>query len=253
MKIGYLTGSQGFKQDRPTVVFIHGAGGTGWSWMGLLSAVGRQVNTLALDLPGHGETPGPPLDSIEGYAEWLDRALKELRSEVGLDRFILAGHSMGGAISQVFDLAHPNRAAGLALIGTGAELPVNPRLLEGLLTDFDKTAALVNNWCFAKDDQALREESLKLMLKAGPEALFADFTACSRFSAVDRIGRIAKPTLIIVGEEDKMTPVEMSKFLEERIRSGSLEIVPGAGHMVMVEQPRVVIGLLTSFADRVFG
>ena len=254
MKIGYQTGSQGLDPARPTVVFVHGAGGSSWSWMGLLSAVGRKVNTLAIDLPGHGETPGRAYDSIEDYAEWLARALGELKSELGLDgRFVLAGHSMGGAISQVLDLAHPDLTAGLILLGTGCELPVNPQLLEGLRTDFEKTAALVNKWCFASDNKALKEESLKLLMLAGSETLQADFTACSRFDATRMVERIRKPTLIIVGAEDKMTPPEMSEFIRDRVAESNLEIIPGAGHMVMVEEPRRVIDLIGSFAARLFG
>jgi pimeloyl-ACP methyl ester carboxylesterase len=254
VKIGYLTGSQGIDPKRPTVVFIHGAGGSAWSWLGLLSAVGRKVNTLALDLPGHGDTPGQAFDSIEGYADWLGRALEELKGEPGIgDRIILAGHSMGGAISQVFDLLHPDASAGLVLIGTGCELPVNPQLLEGLLNNFEQTVALVNKWCFAKDDKALKEESLKLLMMAGPETLYADFTACSRFSTAERVGRIEKPVLIIVGEEDKMTPPAMSEFAQAKIQGAALEVLPQAGHMVMVEKPHPVIDLITAFAGKVFG
>ena len=252
MKIGYLTGSQGLDPQRPTVVFVHGAGGSAWSWMGLLSAVGRKVNTLALDLPGHGDSPGRAYDSIDGYAQWLDQALDELQAQAGLDRFILAGHSMGGAVSQVFDLTHPDRASGLILMGTGATLPVNPQLLEGLLQDFDNTVALVNKWCFAVDNKALKEESLKLMKMAGPETIYADFRACSRYSTEEAVGRISKPALIVVGEKDKMTTVEMSRFLNERIKDSILEIIPGAGHMVMVEKPHPVIDLVTDFALKVF-
>ena len=251
MKIGYLTGSQGLDPKRPTVVFIHGAGGSAWSWMGLLSAVGRKVNTLALDLPGHGESPDQACDSIEGYAEWLAQALEELKTQLGLDRFILAGHSMGGAVSQVFDLTFPGKAAGLVLIGTGATLPVNPQLLEGLLNDFDNTVALVNKWCFFVDNKALKEESLKLMKLAGPETLYADFKACSRYSTTETVGQIDKPALIIVGEADKMTPVEMAEFLNVKIKGSSLEIIPGTGHMVMVEKPHPVIDLITGFAEKV--
>ncbi len=254
MKIGYLTGSQGLDPARPTVVFIHGAGGSAWSWMGLLSAVGRKVNTLALDLPGHGETPGRAFSSIDGYAEWLAQALDRLKDELGLDdRLVLAGHSMGGAVSQVFNLTHPDYAAGLILLGTGCELPVNPQLLQGLLTDYEKTVALVNKWCFAVDNKALKEESLKLMMMAGPETLYADFTACSHFNAAEMVAGIDKPTLIIVGAEDKMTPPAMSEFIRDRIAGSSLEVIPGAGHMVMVEEPRRVIDLITSFAARLFG
>lgn len=253
MKIGYLTGSQGLDPARQTLVFVHGAGGSAWSWMGLLSAVGRKVNTLAIDLPGHGETPGAAYDTIEGYAAWLAQALGELRQELGLDqRIVLAGHSMGGAISQVLTLTHPDLVSGLVLVGTGCELPVNPKLLEGLLTNYEQTVALVNKWCFAVDNKALKEESLKLMMMAGSETLYADFTACSRFNVAEMVDKIKKPTLIIVGAEDKMTPPEMSEFIRDRVAGSRLEVISGTGHMVMIEEPHGVIDLVGDFAAGLF-
>ncbi|MBW1714198.1 MAG: alpha/beta fold hydrolase, partial [Deltaproteobacteria bacterium] len=132
MKIGYLTGAQGLIAARPTIVFIHGAGSSALAWQGLLSALGRKFNALALDLPGHRQTPGPPRRTAAAYAAWLKSALDQLRAEFEPDPCLLAGHSMGGAIAQSFELAHPGDLAGLVLIGTGAKLPVNPKILKGV-------------------------------------------------------------------------------------------------------------------------
>ena len=251
MEIGRLTGRQSLDEGRGAIVFLHGAGGSAFSWLGILSALGRRFNTLALDLPGHGRTPGPPPATIQAGADWLAQALEELEKELGLKRFILAGHSMGGAVVQALALAGPGLAEGLVLIVTGARLAVNPKIIEGLKSDFKRTVGLINDWCFHSDNKTLKEESARLMALSGEEVLVADFQACAGFDLTSQVERIREPTLIITGAEDKMTPPALGQALTQAIPSARLELVPQAGHMVMVEQPRATIDLISAFADQV--
>lgn len=246
--IGHLTGVQGIDPERPSLVFIHGAGGSAQGWQGLLSALGRRWNTIALDLPGHGQTPGPGRETINDYADWLDQALAELAP----GRVILIGHSMGGATAQTYALAHPDRLDGLVLIGTGAALPVNPKILQGIEAAFDKTTDAIIGWCFQVDDQALKQTSLDLMRQAGPETVHGDFAACAAFDLVDKLGRIDVPVLAVTGRDDKMTPPAMAELLALKLPRARAEIVDGAGHMVQVEKAREVIDLIDAFAAEVW-
>ncbi len=248
MDIGYRTGVQGIDEGRPSLIFIHGAGGSSLGWQGQLSTLGKNFNTIALDLPGHGQTPGPAHDAIEGYADWLEGAIEELVP----GRFVLVGHSMGGAIAQMFGLANPGRAAGLVLVGTGAALPVNPKILEGVKADFERTSAMIIDWCFAVDDPGLKKISLEQTLAAGPEVVHGDFLACANFDVVDRLDRVDAPALVITGREDKMTPPTMAEFLVGRLPGAELALVEGAGHMVHVEKTREVNDLIANFAGHVF-
>ncbi|MBW1713208.1 MAG: alpha/beta hydrolase, partial [Deltaproteobacteria bacterium] len=134
----------------------------------------------------------------------------------------------------------------------GAKLPVNPKILKGVQTDFLATAALIIDWCFASDNKALKKESLQLMLQAGPEVVLNDFIACDRFDLSGQIGQIDKPALILSGQEDKMTPPQYARFLNQEIKKSRLQLVPQAGHSLVLEQPRTVIGLIRDFADEVF-
>jgi pimeloyl-ACP methyl ester carboxylesterase len=245
MEIGRRQGAQGARPGRPTLVFLHGAGGSSQSWQGLLSALGRRVNALALDLPGHGQTPGPGLTSVAAYADWLAQALDFLGPDLG--PVILAGHSMGGAIAQAYALARPGRLAGLALLGTGARLPVNPKILGGLLADFERTVGLVIKWCFFIDNPRLREESLTLMKAAGPATLHGDFRACSTFDLTADLPRLSLPTLVLTGQEDKMTTPAMAQELAGLIPGARLSLIPQAGHLVMLEQPQPVIATVGEF------
>ena len=78
------------------------------------------------------------------------------------------------------------------------------------------------------------------MMRCRPEVLYGDFLACDRFDIMNQVERIDLPTLILCGNEDEMTPVKYSQFLHQRIKGSRLEILPSAGHMVMMESPVAV-------------
>ena len=249
MKIGYSTGIEGLKPGRPNIVLIHGAGGSARSWQGLLSPLSRRYNTYALEAPGHGATPGPAGETIPDLADWLKQALGQLVD----GPFILTGMSMGGAIVQTVALDSPPGLAGLGLIATGAKLPVNPQVLEGLRTDFEATVKMIIKWCFFRASDELIELSAQLMRDVGPETLIADFEACADFDLRNRVQGITAPSLVLVGAEDKMTPVKFAQGLHEAIPDSRLEIIPEGGHMVHLEQVARVRQLMIEFADQVFG
>jgi pimeloyl-ACP methyl ester carboxylesterase len=84
-----------------------------------------------------------------------------------------------------------------------------------------------------------------------PRVLYADFKACDAFDVRDQVGEIEQPTLVICGENDQMTPVRFSQFLAENLINSRLEVVPKAGHMVMLEQPETVANLIEGFLTEI--
>ena len=249
MEIGYTTGTQGLDPTNPYVFFIHGSGGSAASWQGCLSPLGDQVNAVALDLPGHGQTIGPHPGSVAGLAEWVYQAMGEFNP----DRFILAGHSLGGAIAQQFALNHPDDLAGLILIGSGARLKVAPQILEGIKADFPAAVSLIVDWCFHTNDETLKETSREMISVVGSDILHADLSACDRFDLMAKVGQIACPTLVVTGREDRMTPPKYAEFLAQKIPTAELCIIEGAGHMVQAEKPREFIEAVRAFTSRVLG
>jgi len=226
------------------VVFVHGAGGSHQHWLYQVRDL-PGVPTFALDLPGHGQSAGPGRDSIQGYAGWLVAFL----DAVGVDRAILAGHSMGGAIALHVALHDPARVAGLALIATGARLRVAPGLRDAIRQDFAAAIGLMGEWVYGPDaDPAVVRLGLRQLEAAGPDVLSGDFAACDGFDVMDRLGEIGAPTLVMCGTLDRMTPTKYSTFLRDGIRGASLHLVEGAGHMLMVEKPAAVARALASLA-----
>ena len=155
---------------------------------------------------------------------------------------------MGGAIALEFALRYPARLAGLILVGTGAKLRVAPEILTGIQDDFAGTTELLAQWAHGEhvDPNLLRLYTRRLR-EVDPQTLRADFLACDAFDRRADVSRIVLPTLILCGDADRMTPVKFSQFLHEQIAGSQLIVVPGAGHMVMLEQPAAVAESVAAF------
>jgi len=244
--VGYKTGEKGILPDRPTLVLLHGAGGSAQTFLHQLRQLDRSMNVLALDLPGHGQTPGPGRDTISGYADWVEESL----TGFPVKPFFLGGHSMGGALCQELALRSSLPIKGLILISTGDELNVSPKILEGLLEKPDQTLALINRWCFPKDtDPMIIQQSVRMMKQTPLPVIANDFVACNRFNRAENLPTITLPTLIVVGEQDVMTPPTFSRNLNQKILSSQWVTIPGAGHMVMLEKPREVNRAIETFVS----
>lgn len=225
------------------MVFVHGAGGKHHIWGHQLQNL-KDANTFALDLPGHGRSSGEGRQTIEAYRD----VVLALLDAVGLEKTVLVGHSMGGAITQSFALTHPERLDGIVLVGTGARLRVLPAILDGLSTDFTRTVEMITRYAYApQTDADLVAQGQAELLDNRPEVVHGDFLACNRFDLMARVGDISVPTLVICGAEDALTPPKYAAFLHEAIPQSKMVLVQGAGHMVMVEQPEAVTQAIASF------
>jgi pimeloyl-ACP methyl ester carboxylesterase len=234
--IGFEAGFKEFKENRPTLVMIHGAGGRAQVWRNQVYPLKSSLNTVAIDLPGHGKTTGSAGGSIDEYAAWLIETLQTFFPEPSF----LVGHSMGGAIVQTLAMERPSLLKGIILAGTGARLGVAPAFLDGLSSNFDNIIDTIMGYAYAPEvDPRLVTEGGALMRESGAAVVHGDFAACNRFDMRDRIAQIALPTLILCGEKDQLTPPALSEKLGGEIRGSRCEIVPSAGHMVMIESPKV--------------
>lgn len=242
-KIGLYTGRGDFDPALPSLLMIHGAGGTGQVYLPQLSGLAGQMNLASLDLPGHGGTPGPGQDTIGAYADWLQGFLG-----AGPVRPVLLGHSMGGAIALTVGLRRPELLRGLILLGTGARLRVMPAVLEGLAKDFAATVKMIVPFSYGPGaDPRLAAQGIEQMAATAPAVLLGDFTACDRFDLMERLGDIRLPTLVLVGDQDQMTPVKYGQHLAQAIPGARMQVIPGAGHMLYLEQPRLVNQAIAEF------
>ncbi len=226
------------------VLFCHGSGGGHHHWIYQLKNLPPTINPLAVDLPGHGRSEGAPADDIAFYRDWLYRFTNALR----IGRFVPAGHSMGGAIALDYALEHPGETLGLILVGSGAKLRVLPSFLEEL--EQGSIPKALGEYLYAPNaPEELIKRGHREMENTDPLIYLNDLKSCDRFDIRDNLHRISKPTLIICGSEDSLTPVKYSRFLEENLPQSRLEIINGAGHMVMLEKPEAVNRAIINFFE----
>ena len=233
------------EQAGPAIVLIHGAGGNHLFWpFNLRRLPGYQV--YAPDLPGHGKSGGSPQPTIAAYADALLNWLQEL----GLEQTVLIGHSMGSAIALWLALERPDLVTGLGLLGSSARLAVNPALIAGAsrADSFPQAVDTVIRWSFSLSASPdLTHLAARRMAEMPAAVLHNDFLACSAFDLSDRLAEIHCPALVLCGDQDKMTPLSQAQHLARNLPAGRLEVIPGAGHMLMLEQPLAVEAALLRF------
>ncbi len=232
--------------ENPPLVLIHGAGGMNLYWPPEVRRL-PGYNVYAVDLPGHGKS-----DMLDGqqtigdYARYFVQWLESIQ----LRRAVLIGHSMGGAIAMALAIHHPEYVVGLGLIGSGARLRVHPEVLSFTAdqTTFYKAVDFLVSYSFCPDaPPRLVELATKRLEDTRQSVLYGDLVACDRFDVMDQLSAIQQDTLVLCGEDDHMTPVRYAQYLASSIPHARLQVIPRAGHMVMLEQPRLVADSLLSF------
>jgi pimeloyl-ACP methyl ester carboxylesterase len=230
-------------QGRP-LVLVHGAGGRGRVWLRQVEGLAGAARVVALDLPGHGATGGSGRTAIADYAAWLVAFL----DAAGLERVVLGGHSMGGAIAQTLALQHPGRLAGLVLVGTGARLRVLPRILTLFRDDPVAGRGFVGDLAYSPaTPPGAVTEAEQALSETAPGVILGDFLACDRFDVMPRVAGIRVPTLAVVGRDDRLTPPRYAAFLAATIPCARLVEIEAAGHFPQLEQPEAVNAALRAF------
>ncbi len=248
------SGGRSIDGDGPLVLLVHGAAMDRSVWSLQTRWLAHHgVAALAIDLPGHGASDEDECASIEEYADWLAALVRAAARPVHL-----VGHSMGTFIA----LETTSRAdvASITLVGTAASMPVHPALLEAAEANDPLAAQLMSGWAFSASSRTGPHPSpgasmvggtQALIGQAAPGVLHRDLAMCAAYDgAVTAAGTVAIPTTLLLGQADKMTPVPNAKPVIEAIEQANVVIVPGVGHMVMIEAP---IETRQTIADTVTG
>ncbi|MFN3790419.1 alpha/beta fold hydrolase [Massilia sp.] len=252
------TGGKAFDAALPSIVLIHGAQNDHSVWAlqsRYLAHHGYAV--LAVDLPGHGRSSGPALDKVEAMADWI----LALLDAAGVERALLAGHSMGSLIALEASRRAPGRVAGLALLGSTYPMKVSDTLLESARTDEAAAIDMVNIWSHSSiahkpscpgpgfSVMGGARRLMQRMSARNPAQLFyTDFAACNAYAQGEAAaGAVRCPTLFVFGKKDVMTPPRSTSLLTGAIKHGRIVKVD-AGHQMMAESPDAVLDALAGFA-----
>lgn len=263
--------TDGVERGAP-VVLAHGWACTAFAWrrqVPVLAAAGRRV--VAFDLKGHGFSDKPPLVA-EYSAAAMTRFTLDVMDAVGIERAALVGHSMGGAVATSVALTEPARVERLALlspVGFGEVMGLrlgqwlSPELAVPLLPTLGRVAMAAPSWALAT--------SFHLVWGGGPVTLTAEdvdeYRAPTQFAeyvpalrhlvhafrwvpyAEEQLARLACPVLVLFGTRDRVVAPRRARDLVRLVPNGTLELVPGAGHMVQEERADEVNAALLRFLE----
>lgn len=235
--------------DRPPILLLHGGGGSHLSWPPQIRRLNGQ-RMFTLDLPGHGKSEGIGRQDIAEYG----KAVIEFMKAVRLSAAVVVGFSMGSAIALSLALQYRKRVLGLGLIGGGAKMRVASSTLEMAAnpSTFPAAVQTIIEYSYSSTaDPRLKELAVEQMTATRQAVLYGDFLACDSFDVMERVKKIHVPTLLICGSEDRMAPPNRSEYLRDQIEGAELYTVERAGHMVMIERPDEVAGLLTGFLNQI--
>lgn len=243
----------------PLVVFLHGVGGNRSNWRGELDGpLATRYCCVAWDARGYGDSDDPDQTLV---FDAFSSDLIALLDHLGAETAHLVGLSMGGFIAQDFYLRHPQRVATLTLASssagaallTAAEqdefLSIRLRPLERGCTMRDMAPALVDVLAGPGASASIRERLRESMEALRPKSYAAALRALVTTDYRSRLERIAVPTLVVVGSEDRVLPEELSKYLATHIAGARFVRFPGIGHLCNIEAPEAFAAAVGSFLD----
>lgn len=249
--VDFGTGSGHPSEGARSIVFIHGAGFDHSVWVMPARYFARHgFRVIAPDLPAHGRSGGQALTSIEVMADWL----AELVQQQCEGPATIVGHSLGSLVTLAFATRHPQLVEKLALLGTSAPMPVGPPLLNAAADNHHAAIDMANTWSHSTLGRLGASQSPGLSnLHSGERLLermqegvyYADLAACNAYSGEVDIGEL--PTLVIIGAEDRMTPLKSGVKVAAALQDARQVILPKCGHAMLSEQPNQVLDALKDF------
>lgn len=251
-----LTSRQGLTYRRAgsgaPLVLVHGYLGGAAQWRAEIDRFKDRFDVIAPDLPGFADAAGlPAVDRIEGFAA----AVTDLLDELGIGRFTLLGHSMGGMIVQELAATHPERITRLILYGTGPlglmtnrfepiEISRDRVCRDGVQTTIRRIGA---TWFRAGEAATGFDLVTRLGAQASPAAALAGLDAMRHWDGRAAIAGLTMPTLVIWGDGDQSYRWPQIEALWQGLPDAVLAVVPNTAHAVHLEKPHLFHAILDDF------
>ncbi|UCH73165.1 MAG: alpha/beta fold hydrolase [Rhodospirillales bacterium] len=243
----------------PAVVFLHGIGGDGASWLMELEALAGHWRAIAWDMPGYGASPALPEMTFPALADALDALLDSL----DIDRAHLIGHSIGGMVAQEFAATFPHRVASLVLYATSPAfgrpdgdwqrefLAARLAPLDAGRRMADLAPSIVAGLVGGEPDPDGVARATAAMARVPEDAYRAAMRCLVTFDRREALPEIAVPVLVLAGAEDDNAPARMMERMASRIPGADFQLIAGAGHLAHFERPAAFRAAIVSFLDGV--
>jgi len=267
-EITFRVHETGAGEGRETILFLHGSGpgATGLSnWSRVIADLGDRYHCLAPDMVGFGDSTHPvePPRGMGPFNELRAAALLALVDQRGLRKVHLVGNSMGGQLALIMTLSRPQVVGKLLLMGSGGapDLPVSPGLAH--LREFyaaptaESLAGLLGEFVFDLEpmrpviDRVVAERMSYVTrddVRRSHEASF-DPAGARRFFTPEELGTITNDVLCVHGSDDRIIPVEASRYFADHLPNADLYVLGRCGHWTQIEHPVAFETLLTRLLD----
>jgi len=245
--ISFDAGQWPLKADLPTVIFIHGSGNNRLFWKHQLTALNDCANTVAVDLPGHGDSPGEGMDDVDGYAQTVAALIDAIQAPMPIP----CGLSLGGAVAIQMLLNGKGRFHAGILINTGARLKVLPEIFDMIKNDYQAYTESSLKMAVSPHTEANMLKAIVAEAKQCPaEVVYNDFKACDAFDVMKQLGEIVETVLVVSAEDDRLTPPKYAQFLCDSIPQTKAAHIPKAGHLSPIERPNEVNQAIREFLKK---
>jgi 3-oxoadipate enol-lactonase len=236
------------------IIFLHGLGGTSNVWHAQRVALSKCAKVITLDLPGSGRSAkGERNYTME---RWADQAAG-LADHLQLDKFVLVGHSMSTILAQKCAAKHGQRMSGLVLCGPLTELPAAGKeaftkraetvLKEGMIAIADQVLAGALTPATREANAVLAGLYREVLLANDPPSYAAQCQALINGSARADQANIRCPTLVLLGDQDAVTPLSMARAIAAAVANCTIKIIPATAHLTMAERPDLFNAALVEF------
>jgi len=228
---------QGIDTNKDTIVFLHGSGLSHIVWsLAEQFFSSKNYNVLSIDLPGHGNSDGPCLDSVEKIADWMEKVFDKLK----LKNLILVGHSQGCLEILEYSSRYKERLKKLVFVGGSNKMPVHPDLIELAQSGHPDAVKLMMKWGYEGSKKFIGGNPVEKIIQSPrdiSEILAVDLNACNNYSNGSEAAKVIDlPSMLIFGELDKMVNLEAGKKFSNLIKNSTTHVIKGCGHMIMIEK-----------------
>jgi len=238
-------------KKKSTILLMHGSGLTHIVWSLHEQFYASQgFNVLSVDLPGHGNSEGPSLKSIEKISDWI----KSLMLKINIEKIIIIGHSQGGLVGIDFASRYPELIEKIVLVANSYKMPVNQDLIDLAEAGDEKAVLLMMKWGYEGSKAFIGGNPVKKIINSARdirEVLAVDLNACNNYkNGENAIKKINCPTLCIFGDLDKMVPVKVGLKMSEQITNSETKIISDCGHMIIFEKAFEMRKLVKEFINK---
>ncbi len=229
---------QSFDKNKQTIILLHGSGQSHVVWSLVDQYLSDEgYNIFNLDLPGHGNSEGKCLKSIEEMADWVEKIV----SKIGINNLCILGHSQGCLVALEYAHRFPGKLKSLIFVAGSYEIPVNKSLIT-LAQDGDMDSLnLMMKWGYGYSKQFIGGNPLQKILNSSREVrevLAVDLKACNNYkNGINVVNKIKIPTFFVFGELDKMIALEKGIKFSRLISGSKTHIIKDCGHMLILENP----------------